>query len=296
MKITVVEDNYLIPASALIKATLRSDLVPVPLSLELEVLDQDKMNSRLKLGGLLRVNDVSVDFRIVKIQPLKLSTIKEGKRLGGLAGVAIPNGCERLITPADKAIILSDTSFGHAMRGCGAKLRSGVDLPLPEFVCLKGTIPTTRIARYAQQEAAVIAWKDGRLSAIKIDDLLKQEPILQLDPSDVAWINSDKLEGMAKASYVSVDVDGSTILGSDTKQGIGTRQAARLDTRQINNMHKVLIQRGTIVRAQDFMLNAGSTVQVNDKKYLILTAAHLSQTGALGDSSRYVTKLWLGSL
>lgn len=290
------QDKQPISYADVLSATLRSDLVPVPLSLEFSVQDRNNLTGMLNIGQTLTVGQIAAEFIIIKSQPVKMPTVKDGSRIGAIACVAIPAGLERLIIPMDKAIILQQTSFNAAVRACGGRLALGGDLPLPEFICLKGTLPTVRIARYLQQEAALMGWVNQRIGISKIDYLVSQQPIQSVDPSAVAWIDSERREGIEKSAFVSVDTDGSSILGADTKSGIGTQQAARLDTRQIRNMSKVLIRRGTIMRGLSLNINAGQVLEIDKKSHVILTAAHHIETAALGGQSVAISKFWIGSL
>ena len=172
----------------------------------------------------------------------------------------------------------------------------GEDIPLPEFICLKGRLPTERLALYLQQEAAVICFKNLKISALKLDAIFKQDTVLKLDPSEIQWIDSKVLEKHQKSSYVAVETDGSTIGDDTTTQGQSVIQKAGLDARQLKNLEKVLIPRGIVHRPINFELNAGDLVEIDKKNYVILTAAHHVETGAIGGNVGSETKLWLASL
>lgn len=297
MQITLVDANLTISASNLLRATLRTDLVPVPTSLEFTVQDTEALKNALVLDAKVTVGDFGATFSIIKVMPLKTQTIKGDRRIGGIACVAIPEGCSRLIQAVDNAVILEQTSFNAAYRASGAKISLGSDLPLPEFICLKGSMPTQRLALYMQQEAAVFAFRKGKIGAYKIDALFKQDIAQKFDPSAVVWFNSDKLENMNKASYVSVDGDGATVLGDDdTISSQKVIQKAGLTSRQLKNMNKVLMQRGTILRPLTTTIQAGDLLEIESKKYVVLTAAHVVNTGALGGVTAMASKFWIGSL
>lgn len=297
MRITLVDSNITISASDLISATLRTDLTPIPTSLEFTVQDTEVLKKALVENAQIIVGEFEAVFGIVNVTPLKTQTVKADRRIGGIACIAIPIGCHRLIQAVNNAVIQDQSSFNSAYRACGAKISLGADLPLPEFICLKGSMPTKRIALYMQQEAAVIAFRNGKVGAFKIDALLKQEVKQKFDPSAVVWFNSDKLENIHKASYVSVDGDGASVLGdADTTSSQKIIQKAGLSSRQLKNMNKVLIQRGTILRPLTPTIQAGDMLEIGGKNYLVLTAAHVVETGALGGASVTASKFWIGSL
>ncbi|SDB86920.1 hypothetical protein [Acinetobacter boissieri] len=291
------DDGSLISASDLLKATLRTDLIPVPISLEFSTQKTEQLENKLKLGSIIQVGSIKVKLVIIKVIPLETQTLKEGKPIGGIACVAIPQGCDALISARNHAVVLNDTSFNDAMRSCGVKMAMGSDLPLLSFVCLKGTISTTRFAWYAQQEAVVFAYSNHQLSVLKIDQLFKKEVVAYFDASAVVWVNSEHLRNMGKSSYVSTDPDGSTVLGhEDTKQDQAVIQQGGMSQRQLNNMNKVLLTKGTIIRPLNDQIYAGDLVEIDHKKYVVLTAAHVFDTGALGGPSVMASKFWLASL
>lgn len=297
MRIAILSTNKVISASELIVATLRTDLVPVPVSVEFAVKHTKELEQQLVSGAELLVTDIPHSFEIVYANPVKSQTIKEDGRIGGISCIAVLKGCKKLLDFASNATVLDQTSFNAAYRACGASnIRLGEDIPLPEFICLKGRLPTERLALYLQQEAAVICFKDLKISVLKLDAIFKQDPILKLDPSEIQWIDSKVLEKHQKSSYVAVETDGSTIGDDTTTQGQSVIQKAGLDARQLKNLEKVLIPRGIVHRPINFELNAGDLVEIDKKNYVILTAAHHVETGAIGGNVGSETKLWLASL
>ncbi|RZG66850.1 hypothetical protein EXE25_09190 [Acinetobacter bouvetii] len=298
MQIVITATNKLISASELMLCTLRTDLVPVPLSFEFSVKATLELEAQLKVGAEILVGNISQPLEIVLVRPVKSQTVKDDRRIGAISCIAVLSGCQKLIVNTDRAIIQTETSFNAAIRASGVKnIRFGDDLPLPEFICLKGRLPTVRLALYLQQEAAVICFRDNKLNVLKLDSLFKQDPVLKLDFSEVSWLNSNQKEKLQKSSYVSVDQDGSTVIGDNTTTaGQAVIQRAGLDARQLKNLEKVLIPRGTIERPLNMELMAGSVVEISQNKYVILTAAHQVETGAVGGNVGSITKLWLASL
>lgn len=298
MRIAILSSNKVISASELIIATLRTDLVPCPVSIEFAVKHTKELSQQLVDGAEILVNDIPYPLEIIYSNPIKSQTIKEDSRIGGISCIAVLKGCKNLLPFASRAIILDQTSFNSAYRACGSSnIKLGDDLPLPEFICLKGSLPTERLALYLQQEAAVICFKKSKICVLKLDALFKQDPVLKLDPSEVQWFNSEQIEKQQKSSYVSVDVDGSTFIGDDsTTQGQSVIQKAGLDARQLKNLEKVLIPRGVVHRVINVELNGGDVIEVDKKKYVVLTAAHEVKTGGVGGDVSSITKLWLASL
>lgn len=297
MQLIFSQDQYVLSASDLVRCILRTDLVPVPSSVEFIMQDNEQTAKQARVGNTFTIGDFGIEYTIIKVIPMKTQIVKDNRTFGGFSCTAVPKGCERLIEAVSNAVIMQNTSFNAVYRACGAKVAFNDDIPLGQFVCLKGSIPTMRIAVYLQQEAGVIAVRDGKLGAFKINSLLKQQAKAQLDPSAVAWIDSEKLEAMQKSNFLSVDTDGSTVIGNDgIKNGQAVIQKAGLDSRQLKNLNTVLVTRGILMRAISPELNAGDLVKVGDKPYLILTAAHLIDTGSLGGATATASKFWLASL
>ena len=112
------------------------------------------------------------------------------------------------------------------------------------------------------------------------------------------WFKSEEIEKHQKSSYVYVDQDGSTYIGDDTTtkgQSIIQKRGG-LDARQLKNLEKVLIPRGVIHHSLSLELKACDVVEIDKKSYVILTAAHQEETGAIGGNVGSMTKIWLASL
>jgi hypothetical protein len=294
--VSVAKTGRLLNAAELLSVVLRTDCVPVPVTLELNVQSNENTDAEMVVGAELLLGDPAISITLIKVRPIKTQVIKDGRRIGGFACLGILSGCQRLIEPTNKAIILNDTSLIGAMRACGARMAAGDDIPLSKFVCLKGQIPTVEIAKRLQQESAVIMLQGGQLAAVKIDTLLKSEPIAKYDPSAVVWVDSPALQKLHRRSFVSVAPDGSTIENEGNQTGLAVAYMPQMDTRQLKNMEKVLIHRGSMLRPMDTRLQGGRVISIQSKPYLILTAAHRFDTGALGGNSVNATKIWLSSL
>lgn len=296
MIIVIGDTGKLIPTSELISATYRTDLVPVPATLELTVRNHPDLVDALVEGAELLVGDLSIPLTIIKVQPLQTQTIKDDRRVGGIALVAVLSGCQGLIEPMNKAVILEQTTFLSAFRSCGGRMGSSDDLPLPYFVCLKGGVPTIEIAKRCQQEAAVVRLSGKRLAVSKITDLLNAPVVEKYDPSAVTWLKNQMIQNLHVPSFVSIDPDGSTVYGTDTTQSRPVDYRPRMTQRQLKNLEKVLIHRGTMTRPLNMERQAGDVILVGTEKLLILTAAHRFDSGALGGNSVMASRFWLSSL
>ena len=288
-------NGTMIPGNLLLSATLRTDLVPVPLSLEFVTQSAPELEKALVKGAELRIGEEMLPVTIIKVQTMRTQIVRDNAALGAIAVVAILSGCVPLIEPARRAVIQSDTSIAAAYRSCGAKVAFSADIPIPKFVCLVGHTPTVEIARGLQEEAAVVMLKKGKVQAIRLADLMSGSTSWQFDPSAMQWIDSPAAEQRLAVSVVSLDDDGVTVNG-DPKEGRPVIYLGGLDTRRAKNLERVLMTRAVMIRPLDYRMQAGDMVQAGDRKMVILTAAHRFDTGAMGGATAMVSKLWLAEV
>lgn len=288
-------NGTIISGSLLLSATLRTDLVPVPLSLEFVVQSLPELAKALRIGAELRLGEEGIPVTIVKVQPMRTQIIRDNAALGAIAVVAILSGCVQLIEPARRAVIQSDTSIAAAYRSCGAKVSFSADIPIPKFVCLVGHTPTVEIARGLQEEAAIVMLKNGKVEAVRLTDLMSGSTSWQFDPSAMQWIDSPAVEQRLVVSVVSLDNNGITINGDPT-EGRPVIYLGGLDTRRAKNLERVLMTRAVMIRPLDYRMQAGDLVQAGDRKMVILTAAHRFDTGSMGGPTAMASKLWLAEL
>lgn len=296
MKLTL-SNGSVIGGADLISAIYRTDLVPVPASLELVVKATEELREQLKIGEKLVTGD-GTSLTIVKSQHINMQAAKAGKRVGGLIVIAVLSGCEPLLSVATRATSLENTSFNEVYRALGAKLRLKNDVKLNQFICLKGQLPTKRIAIALQKEAAVAVYKDNSLSVVRINDLFKETPFLY-DKSALQWINNPHILSHGNTNFLSIDDNGSDILGTpfNNKQ-IG--YYPRADARELQNLRRILVTKAKMVRQLDDRIMAGNLISVDDgvsrEDLVVLTAAHRYDTAALGGRPIMATQAWLAQL
>ena len=288
-----LEDGSTISGSDLISAIYRTDLVPVPVTLEMVVKNDERLAPLLTIGRQM-TTPKGVALVIVKSQVLNEQSIKAGRRIGAIHIVAVIAGCEALLGVTSKATSLDNTSFNEVYRALGAKLRIKRDVKLSRFVCLKGQLPTAPIAIALQKEAAVICPTDNGMSVVGLNELMSGDAIL-FDKSAVHWIENPNAVRHSNTNYLSIDDDGSTILGTARAER-SIRYYPRADNRELQNLRRILITKATITRQLDERLDAGKLIEVGDQKLVVLTAAHRYDTGALGGQTVMATKAWLAQV
>lgn len=288
-----LEDGGSIGGENLISAIYRTDLVPVPVTIELVVKADDRLHKLLLIDKKLTTPQ-GVSLTIVKSQVINEQSIKAGKRIAAIHVIAVLSGCEPLLGVTKKAISLENTSFNEVYRALGAKVRIKRDIKLASFVCLKGQMPTVAIAKALQKESAVICHTDNGLSVVRLNELMVGDPVL-FDKSAVQWIDHPNAIRHGNVNYLSIDDNGSDILGT-AKSERSIEYYPRADNRELQNLRRILITKATITRQLDDRLDAGKLIEVDEKTLVALTAAHRFESGALGGPAVMATKAWLAGV
>ncbi len=287
-----LEDGSSIGGGNLISAIYRTDLVPVPVTLELVVKADERLHDLLLVDKTL-TTPKGVSLTIVKSQVINEQSIKAGKRIAALHVIAVLSGCEALLGVTKKAVSLTNTSFNEVYRALGAKVRIKRDIKLASFVCLKGQMPTVAIAKALQKESAVIYSEQG-LSVIRLNELMNGAATL-FDKSAVQWIDHPNAIRHGNINYLSIDDNGSDILGTARAER-SIEYYPRADNRELQNLRRILITKATITRQLDDRLDAGKLIVVDNKTLVTLTAAHKFESGALGGPAVMATKAWLAQV
>ncbi len=291
-----LENDSVISGGDLISAIYRTDLVPIPVSLELSVkLTKENHNFLQANKKLWTVNET--ELVIVKAQIINTQSVKDGKRISAVHIIAVLSGCEPLIGVAKRATFLENTSVNQAYRALGAKVRLTNDIKLNQFICLKGQLPTERIALSLQKESAVIRHEQGKkISAIRLNELFKGESKLY-DKSSVHWIDNPSLISHKNINYLSIDDDGSEIIGN-VGQNSAVQYYPQADNRELQNLRRILITQGTMTRQYDEYLMAGKLIAISErnKPLVVLTSAHRYDSGALGGKAVMASKAWLAEI
>lgn len=288
-----LEDGSTIGGEDLISAIYRTDFVPIPVTLEAVVKTDDRLTQLLTIGRQISTAK-GVPLVIVKSQVINEQSIKAGRRIGAIHIIAVIAGCEALLGVTNKATSLENTSFNEVYRALGAKLRIKRDVKLSSFVCLKGQLPTALIAAALQKEAAVMCHTDNGMAVIRLNELMSGDALL-FDKSAVQWTENPNAVRHSNTNYLSIDDDGSTILGTARAER-SIRYYPRADNRELQNLRRILITKATLTRQLDERLQAGRLIEVEERKLVVLTAAHRYDTGALGGQTVMATKAWLAQV
>ncbi len=293
--IIYLENGNQIAGADLLSAILRHDLVPIPLSLEMTAHASDELKTYLQQGKKLTLGN-GAEVVIVKSQAFKSQLVRDGRRSEAMAIVAVLSGCESLINATKKAVVHDAVTFSEIYRSLGAKVRFNTDVKVNSFACLKGLMPTKRIALALQKEAATIVYDiEARVfNVVRLQDLFKNEAALY-DPSNVHFFDHSQANTLLNTNYLSVDEDGTQILGQ-AGEFKNIDYMPRCDSRKLLNLKRILITKGVIMRPMDDRLSAGKILLINEQKYVVLTNATRFDTGSFGGQAVMASKAWLAQM
>ena len=248
----------------------------------------------LQVGKVVTLAN-GINFVIVKSQAINNQIIKDGKRTGAIAIIAVLQGCENLVNVTNKAVINDNVGFGEIYRSLGGRLRFDNDVKVNQFICLKGQMPTSRIALSLQKEGAVI-WYDvynKTMNVKRLQDLFKGDASVY-DPSGVQWLDSSQSSTLYNTNYLSLD-ETSQVVGQ-VGESKNIDYMPRTDNRELQNMKRILITKGVIIRSIDDKLSAGSLLSINEQKYVVLTHAMRFDTGSMGGGAIMASKAWIAQI
>lgn len=114
------------------------------------------------------------------------------------------------------------------------------------------------------------------------------------DPSNVQWLNSTQSDTLYNTNYLSLD-NASSVVGQ-VNTGKNIDYIPRTDNRELQNLRRILITKGIIIRAIDERLSAGNLLSINEQNYVVLTHAIRFDTGSMGGGAVMASKAWIAQL
>lgn len=277
-------------------AVLRSDLTVIPATLHAKIRVDDELKKLLAEGKTITAGNDK--FYIVKsIAPTGRQS--QGEHETGFIEIfAFLESVYKTSFILKTAILKEKTTLQAIYRASGATLKAiENDLSVKRFYCLAGNFPTTDIAKTLQEEGGVVRWKNGKMAYFRLQDLMKQKPIMSLPNNAMKDFDSGFLERHEVSTFYSIDDDGAFIYGNQTK----TRKATYIpnkDERQLQNMGRCLVKRKETNKISfDTRICGGDIIDVQGiGQYAVITAAHVFEGGLDSSGSEQYTKLWLGNL
>ncbi|MCY1513715.1 hypothetical protein D9M68_482270 [compost metagenome] len=278
------------------RAVLRSDLVPVPLTLE-AVIRVDADSRRHFETGRALVTYAGDELEIIHSELSVSGAVQGSEQAASVRLIAILKCVKAVAFVKPTAIIKANASLAEVYRAAGATLR-GIegDFPVPRFVCMAGEVPTFHIARALQEGGGVVRWRNGRLAFIPLRGLFQQKTVTSVTDSAADDVESGFLERHEIPWFYSVDADGRFVYGNRNKARAARWQPGMSEI-VLRNMTACLVHTKTTIVKYNERLAAGDLVEVQGGSPLtIMTSATLFAAGTDGDPPQQYTRLWLGRL
>jgi hypothetical protein len=280
------------------RAILRTDLVPIPLTLELDVRIDADGAARFAVGKSI-FTGAGDELEIIKAEHVRANR-NVGQEIAQMMRVtAICKPVAKAVFVQAKAIIKQDCALSEVYRACGATVKSiDGDFRVPRYTCLSGEAPTFGIARACQEAGGVVAWKSGKLRFRQLSALFEQRPVTDIQRTASQEVASEFTLRHDIPSFYSIDEDGNVIGGDRTKERT-QRFQPHADAGALRRMTGVLVLSRVALLKYDAKLAAGDLATVDggaEDPVVALTVATLFESGADGGEAKQYTRAWLGRL
>lgn len=279
-------------------AVLRSDMSPVPVTLEAEIRTDDDMTKYLSEGQILTVGGESGDaLRIIKSNRVINRMVQGEREMSAIQTTAILDACHNIVFVRSRAIIKENSALSGIYRAAGANIKAiDADFPVPRFYCPIGDTPSFHITRALQEEGGIVRWKKGAISFIRLPDLFKQKAVMDLPNNASDDVDSGFLERHEIPWFYSLDESGAFVIGNQQKPR-SVRFSPFKNVQRLYSMSRCLVQRKVTKINLNARLVAGDLINFIDGVPLsIITAAHVFENDTDGSGSNQYSRLWLGSL
>jgi hypothetical protein len=276
-------------------AVVRSDLAPIPATLEAEIRDDSEINRFISEGKSIEANGDL--YRIIKAKKADNRKVQGKRDMTFTHIIGLLESCHAVAFVRQKAIIKENATLAEIYRAAGATLKAiDADFAIPRFYCLVGKAPTFPIAQVLQEEGGVVRWKGGKMRFFRNQDLFRQKPVMTLPDNADENVISGFQERHEIPWFYSIGQDGAFVYGNREKSRsavfVPFKNALRL-----HNMTRCLVRRKVSKIQYAGRLAAGDLVDITGSSPLaIATAAHVFKGGADGGSAEQYTRLWLSGL
>jgi hypothetical protein len=280
-----------------VRAVQRFDLTPIPAVLELIVRADESAAGRFNPGALIQAGSTLDRYRVIKVR--KAAT-EQNQRAEGAADareiIAVLEPFLAVSKPLPRAVFKEGASAGECLRACGYTGRVGADITLARFGVVAGDFPTPAIAQAMQEEAAACVWRStGLLDFVRLPDLFQGRPVDSTVADSTVAVESDFLEQHLIPWALSVSPSGAIVRGrSDPPRAFVF--LPRTGQRVLNNMTQALVVRRTLVSSFAGHIRAGDGIDIAGARHVVVTAAHVWESGNDGQTPTQATRLWLAQL
>lgn len=295
MNVYMKENGDQLPGEVIQRWVLRSDLAPVPRTVEMVVNVNADTEAKLKVGATFWTGREMLQYEIVKVDRADPAGVVQGKEsLQAMTITAYLASCAKIGYRRATAIISRDRTLGEAYRSCGATASIGSDFTIPRFSVFKGQVPSFALAVALQEQSAALVLRDKKISVMRLADLFKQKPIDAVGQSDsTAKISSEFLERHEVPMYFSTDAQAEFVMGA-TENARTAVYWPRTDENTLRNMSRVLVLRKVVPSAMAQEILAGDLMNIGGEQLVVMTAAHCyeQREGTTDTKSR----IWLGAM
>lgn len=283
-------------------AVLRSDLSPVPVTLEAEIRLDEGMAKLLSEGESVTTGEGDA-IRIIKSVRNDSPVIQGAREISTMRITGLLDACQSADSSSgiafvrSRAIIKEDVTLSAIYRAAGARIRAvDADFHVPRFCCPIGGTPSFHIARILQEEGGTVRWKAGRLQFMRLGDLLKQDAIADLPNNSSDDIASGFLERHEVPWFYSLNASGDATFGNQSKPR-NVRYSPFKNEQKLRNMSRCLVQRKVSKIGLAENISAGDAINfLGYGKLAVITAAHVFESGTDGGSCNQYTRIWTGSV
>lgn len=279
-------------ADLITSTVLRTDMTPIPATVEIDALLTTETAAALAEGSTVRVGYGGDEFLIVKTVVKKDTGLTRGGRdLASLSAIGVLASCEAVGRRLQRSIIREGATFAEIYRSIGSTATVLSDFAVPSFACFIGMLPTPHIAQVLQEEGAVVFFAGGKLRFRRIGELMAERSAVEYPEDRTEVVRSDYLDRHSVPFAFTTNTDG-TFLDSKREAARGITYRPRADVRTLNNISSALVVRRKVRDTLAPGFGAGTRVDIQGKPHVVVTALHVQRQGE-GGGEEY-TQLWLG--
>ena len=284
----------------IVRMVLRTDLTPVPATIELTARQTAETQSLLTEGAVIRVGPEQVAFTLVKVALAEDSgqagaaSIQGERLLNTISVTGLLTSCEPMARPLGRAVIRERTTLGAIYRACGAQASIEGDFTAPQFSAFVGMTPSFEVAKVLQEEAGALVYDAGRIGFRRLAQLRDSRASQSVRGDATECLASAFLERQAIPFGVSTSADAAFAIG---RRGAARRAVyrPRADVRQLNNLSTALVMSRKLRNALSPDINAGSRIDIDGEPHIVITAAHVLAWEQPGRQETY-SLYWLGEV
>lgn len=280
----------------MVRTVFRTDLTPIPATVEFEVRKTPEMEKSVTEGSVVRVGIDMTEFLLVKVmQRSDPESSHGGRPYPTISAVGILASCAPIAQRMQRAVIRESSSLGEIYRACGATLRIESDFTVPQFSCFVGMVPSFEVAKVLQEEAGVLVYAAGKIKFRRLAELRDSKAQQTMSADQVQTTQSGFLERHVVPFAITTSTENAIVTGR-RESARGAIYRPRGDQRIVNNLSVALVQRAKVRSGLVPGFNAGMRVDVGTAPHIAITAAHVYESGADGESGEQYSQFWLGEV